>query len=124
MKFLKLTNSKRVLSNVCYTRNFTYINNYDGITRNMSAVIYHEKGDVVGHFNYYMEIWHDNKILFVFKLILSPAENRYSKSLSLEYFDKCFDNFLESFQGKKVFQTYINGLCNAGERHRSINITE
>lgn len=123
MKLLLLTKSKRILQNVLFDFPVVYLNEFSGVSNTFCCVLYKEKADVYPEFDFYCELYDKDKCFAKLKVILSVAEKRIvKKNISLEYFSSCIYKIFESFQGKQILKRYIDGLCNAEERHRSINI--
>lgn len=115
MKYIRLTNSKRVLQNVVYEFDYVYLNEFDGKSFKTHIIIYKEKADVYPNFDFYAEIYFPCKDYIVkFKIVLSPPEKRcVEKHFTPEYFEEQFFKFFEMFHGKQIFKQYIEVTGNA-----------
>ena len=118
-----LRQSKRILTNLLFSFPVSYLNEFTNETTIFDCCVYQEKADVYPEIDFYIELYQSSNFVAKLKIVLSVAEKRITyKRISLEYFSQQLTKIFESFVGKQILKRYIDGLCNAEERHRSINI--
>lgn len=123
MKLVLLTKSKKNLQNVLFDFPVVYLNEFSGESKTFCCVLYQEKADVYPEVDFFCQLYDKEKCFAKLKVVLSVAEKRISKkNISFEYFSSQIYKIFESFQGKQILKRYVDGLGNAEERPRSINI--